>query len=143
MSMLMKKTIFHIIAISALFLISVFILFHRQEDRLMAKNEIRLCLNAETSKQDFEKILVNNAYAATAEDAALISEWLIDSCFIKEGKILDSLDFILTHNLYEEEEEEIFDTELLYKIFNLEFIFQSKGYNHKLYMKVILDLFKI
>ena len=78
----------------------------------------------------------------------LILSILLDDSFfdqkkiLKEGKILDSLDFILTHNLYEEEEDEIFDTELLYKIFNLEFIFQSKGYNHKLYMKVILDLFK-
>lgn len=87
----MKKPIFHIIAISVLFLISIFVLFQRQEDRLMANNEIRLCLNAETSKQEFEKILVNNAYATTVKDAALISEWLIDSCFIKEGKILSNL----------------------------------------------------
>jgi hypothetical protein len=77
----------------------------------------------------------------------LILSILLDDSFfdqkkiLKEGKILQSLDFILSHALYDEEEGEIFDTEILYKIFNLQFIFQSKDYNHKLYMKIILELF--
>ena len=80
------------------------------------------------------------------DERNLILSILLDDSFfdqkkiLKEGKILQSLDFILSHSLYDEEEEQIFDTEILYKIFNLQFIFQSKDYNHKLYMKIILEL---
>ena len=57
----MKKPILPIVVISALFVVSISILFQRQKDRLLDNNENRLCLNAETNKQEFEKILVNNA----------------------------------------------------------------------------------
>ena len=58
---------------------------------------------------------------------------------IKESKILENLDFILTHIL-DEDDEELFDDEILYKILNLQFILTSNEYNHKLYMKIILSL---
>ena len=87
----MKKPILPIVVISALFVVSISILFQRQKDRLLDNNENRLCLNAETNKQEFEKILVNNAYATTKEDATLISEWLIDNRLIQEGKTLSNL----------------------------------------------------
>ena len=59
---------------------------------------------------------------------------------INESKILENLDFTLAHILDEDEDEELFDDEILYKILNLQFIFRSKEFNHKLYMKIILSL---
>ena len=59
---------------------------------------------------------------------------------INESKILENLDFTLAHILDEDENEELFDDEILYKILNLQFIFRSKEFNHKLYMKIILSL---
>lgn len=86
----MKKA-FHIIAISFLFVACLSVLFHRQKDRLLAKNENRLCLTDNLSKTEFCNILLQNAYADTPEDAKLISEWLIDSLFVKKEMILSNL----------------------------------------------------
>ena len=71
----------------------------------------------------------------------LLDEKLFNlSIVIKESKILENLDFTLAHILDEDEGEELFDDEILYKILNLQFILCSKEYNHKLYMKIILSL---
>ena len=78
----------------------------------------------------------------------LILSILLDEAFfdqqqiLKEGKILSKFDFILSFHLYDKDTE-IFNNEILYKIFNLQFILQSKEYNHKLYMKIILCLINI
>lgn len=56
---------------------------------------------------------------------------------LKECNILNNIDFILAHELYD---EDLFNEEILYKILNLQFILQSKHYNHKLYMKIIMKL---
>ena len=56
---------------------------------------------------------------------------------IKESKILENLDFFIAHI---SREEECFDDQIFFKILNLQFILQSKVYDHKLYMKIIIAL---
>ena len=56
---------------------------------------------------------------------------------IKESKILENLDFFIAHI---SREEECFDDQIFFKILNLQFILQSKIYDHKLYMKIIIAL---
>ena len=92
---------------------------------------------------EFSTFCDNNYYV---EQRNLILSILLDEKLfnqkkvINECKILENLDFILAHILDEDEDEELFDDEILYKILNLQFILQSKEYNHKIYMKIILSL---
>ena len=92
---------------------------------------------------DFVKFCDNNS---CLEQRNLILSILLDEKLfnlkkvIKESKILENLDFTLTHILEEDEVEDLFDNGILYKILNLQFILCSKEYNHKLYMKIILSL---
>ncbi len=85
------KKIIPIVIISLLFIASLSILFHRQEERLLANNENRICLNADLNKANFSSVLLQNAYAKTKADANLIAEWLIDSLFINKGLSLSNL----------------------------------------------------
>lgn len=85
------KKIIPIVSISLLFIASLSILFHRQEERLLANNENRICLNADLNKANFSSVLLQNAYAKTKADANLIAEWLIDSLFINKGLSLSNL----------------------------------------------------
>jgi hypothetical protein len=76
----------------------------------------------------------------------ILSLLLDDSIFhqnivLKQGKILIHLREIVTNNY--NFREEIFNEDILYKIFNLDFILESKEYNHKLYMKLIMSLLLI
>ena len=85
------------------------------------------------------------------EERNLILSILLDDTLftqqkvLREGKIFENLDLILQHYLDEDEDEQknqkiLFDNEILYKILNLQFILQSKEYEHRVYMKIILDL---
>lgn len=85
----MKKA-FPIIVISLLFVSSMFILFNRQEKILVDKSKNRICLNENLDRQQFEDILIKNAYASTKEDAKLISEYL-DSLLKEAGMKLPNL----------------------------------------------------
>ena len=60
---------------------------------------------------------------------------------LKQGKILIHLMAIIKNNY--NFRDEIFNEEILYKIFNLDFILESKEYHHKLYMKLIMSLLLI
>jgi len=60
---------------------------------------------------------------------------------LKQGQILIHLIAIVKNNY--NFREEIFNEEILYKIFNLDFILESKEYHHKLYMKLIMSLLLI
>ena len=76
----------------------------------------------------------------------ILSLLLDDSIFhqnivLKQGKILIHL-MAIVKNKYNFREE-IFNEEILYKIFNLDFILESKEYHHKLYMKLIMSLLLI
>ena len=77
----------------------------------------------------------------------ILSILLDDSLFtqnkvLKEGNMLANLDLILQHNLDEDtiEDTHLFNKEILYKILNLQFVLESKEYNHRIYMKIILSL---
>ena len=77
----------------------------------------------------------------------IILSLLLDKCIfrqnlvLKQGQILIHLIAIVKNRYYFK--EEIFNEEILYKIFNLDFILESKEYHHKLYMKLIMSLLLI
>ncbi len=89
MSFPMKKFI-SILSISLLFIIAIFVLFQRQEERLLSNNDNRICLNEHLDKHVFSDVLLRNAYVDSQEDAKLISEWLIDS-LLKKGEKLPNI----------------------------------------------------
>ena len=60
---------------------------------------------------------------------------------LKDGKILVYLMDIIKNNL--NNDKDIINRDILYKILNLDFILESKEYHHKLYMKLILSLLLI
>ena len=89
---------------------------------------------------DFAIICDDNNYQSQRD---LILNILLDEDLfkqkeiLKESKILENLDFFIAHIT---SEEDCFDDEIFFKILNLEFILQSKEYDHKLYMKIIIAL---
>ena len=72
----------------------------------------------------------------------LLDDLLFDqSKYLKEGKIIIYLLDKINNNL--NNDKEIINKEILYKILNLDFVLESKEYRHKLYMKLILSLLLI
>ena len=102
---------------------------------------LKMDLNIYNLLLDYVSFCDNNKYF---EQRNLILSILLDETLfnqkkvIKECKILENLDYIFSH--LDEEDEDLFDIEILYKILNLQFILQSKEINHKYYMKIIIDL---
>lgn len=86
----MKKSL-PLLIVSLLFIGGLTLLFQKQKDRLLSNNETRICLNRDLSKSSLTDALLRNSYAETKEDANLISEWLIDSLFIKQEKSMPKL----------------------------------------------------
>jgi hypothetical protein len=89
---------------------------------------------------DFAIICDDNNYKSQRD---LILNILLDEDLfeqkeiLKGSKILENLDFFIAHITCE---EDCFDDEIFFKLLNLEFVLQSKEYDHKLYMKIIIAL---
>ena len=102
---------------------------------------LKMDLNIYNLLLDYVSFCDNNKYF---DQRNLILSILLDETLfnqkkvIKECKILENLDYIFSH--LDEEDEDLFDIEILYKILNHQFILQSKEIDHKYYMKIILDL---
>lgn len=88
---MINNRFFPYIVISVLFLGGLFGLYREQEKKLFTQYEDRICLNENTERDVFEKVLLDNNYVSTEKDARLISEWLIDSLFKHKGQHLDNI----------------------------------------------------
>ena len=90
---------------------------------------------------DFASFCNNNKYFVERD---LILNILLDenifnqNIIIKEYKIFENLKCILSH--FDNKNKELFGDEILLKILNFQFILESKEYNHKLYIEIILEL---
>ena len=122
------------------FILSLMIILYRKKKQTNIKLDKKI-YELLLKYIDFYKL--NNYYT---HRNVIFSLLLDDSFFnqnkiLKEGKILVYLMDVIKNNI--NNDKDIINKEILYKILNLDFILESKDYHHKLYMKLILSLLLI
>jgi hypothetical protein len=123
------------------FILSLMIILYKNK-----KKEINIQLNSQIYDLLLKYIDFYSMHNYYSHRNIIFSILLDDSFFeqskcLKDGKILVYLMDIIKNNL--NNDKEIINKDILYKILNLDFILESKEYHHKLYMKLILSLLLI
>ena len=120
------------------FILSLMIILYKNK-----KKENTIQLNSQIYDLLLKYIDFYNIHNYYNHRNIIFSILLDDSFFeqskcLKDGKILIYLMDIIKNNL--NNDKNIINKDILYKILNLDFILESKEYHHKLYMKLILSL---